>query len=242
MLRNILFLSFLGFFTLQISAQEYKVGFRIAPHVSITRVDAKEYAYPGAKSKGTGVRMSIGPTLDYFLAENYAFSTGLFYTIKSVNVDLGNAYKNRPDSPYIEKSRYNLQYLQIPAMLKLYTNLEVEQFRVYFQLGGTLDIKLAEKPRDNEFNYLRNLVYDNTFSNGGRKVFKPININAVLGVGGETEIGNQTVFAGLTYHHGLTKLLNNLKDENSLTGKSETISEGIQLRTSNLFLEVGLKF
>jgi hypothetical protein len=37
--------------------------------------------------------------------------------------------------------------IQVPVGVKLYTNEVAPDIRVYFQLGGTLDFKLAEKAK-----------------------------------------------------------------------------------------------
>jgi hypothetical protein len=184
--------------------------------------------------QGTAVRLSGGLSLDMFVAENYAFSTGLWYTIKR------SAFKNVPfptnntGSSPLGISDYNLQYLQVPVSLKLFTNEVVTDTRVYFQLGGTFDVKLAEKVKmqaENAF-YQRAEVQDT-------KIYKPLDVGLLLGAGVEMRLSeHNSAFVGLTYNRGLINALRSgLKDD-----AGASYNDQMKTLNSLLSLELGLKF
>src|SRR4028119_466682 len=70
------FLSFTGF-----SQSPVKLGLRFAPNISFNSVNS-EGRLNNISNDGAAVRFSAGPIADFFFADNYAFSTGLWYTVK----------------------------------------------------------------------------------------------------------------------------------------------------------------
>jgi hypothetical protein len=59
-----------------------EMSIRVAPSLNLNTAEGTG-SYAGFQDNGAGVRMSVGPTLDYFFfKDRYAFSTGLWYTIK----------------------------------------------------------------------------------------------------------------------------------------------------------------
>lgn len=233
----------------QLQAQNYRIGFRFAPDLSFTLVHQYKYAYPGVKQKGVGVRMSLGPTVDYFFTKNIAASSGLWYTVRSVNLYMGSLYNrpNDPNSKYYSKSRYNVTYLQIPVTGKIYTNIMIKKMaKLYFQGGGTIDIKLAEKAKDTGLsygsnNYLYNTANIPSYNNDG-KVFRTFNLGYYLGVGAEKSLGkNKAVFASVSFSKGLIQMLRHLNDRDD-NGVLNDISKTLHVQTSQLSFEIGMKF
>lgn len=209
-----------------------RLGIRFAPGLSFNSSDGKNNLR-SVNNDGTEARLSGGLNADFFFAENYAFSTGLWYTIRR------SAFTNLPAGPAGQtalsgKSEYNLQYLQFPVALKLYTNEVSTDMRVYFQLGGTFDVKLAEKEKDRDSNYLWM-----SSESQNKNVYKPVDVSLLLGSGIELQMGeNTTFFGGLTYNRGLINVMNsNLKDNND-----EGYSKNLKSLNSLLSLEIGLKF
>ena len=71
-----------------------KMGFKFSPGFIINYVDASKN-FKGFDSNGANVRLSLGPVIDMYITDKYAFSTGLWYTVKSVNYSMhGNFYDN----------------------------------------------------------------------------------------------------------------------------------------------------
>jgi hypothetical protein len=131
-------------------------------------------------------------------------------------------------------SEYNLQYLQVPVSLKLFTNEIAPDARLYFQAGGTLDIKLAEKPQQKS----NNALYARAESQGTH-VYKPLDVGLLIGIGAEFRLSeDNSIFGGVTYNRGLINAVSGgLKDDfgNSFTDNFKSLN-------SLLSLEIGLKF
>ncbi len=202
-----------------------EMGIRFAPSLDINTAEGVG-TYAGFRSNGAGVRMSVGPTLDYFFfKDRYSFSTGLWYTIKRSGFQMPGSFGEtrwNPGAPEKE-SIYNLQYLQIPATVKLFANNIAPNLRLYVQTGGLLSLKLAERALDEA----RNGLYK-AESGGGRRQYGFGDIELLLGTGVQYKI-NQTnaVNIGLSYQRGLL----NVVRANELTSKNRVVS-----------LELGFKF
>src|SRR5690606_14839771 len=70
----------------------------------------------GVKSNGLRAGFSYGLVGDFYFADNYAFTTGLKLT--TINGQTEN--ENAPDKG--KQLIYKLQYIEIPAKIKLTTN------------------------------------------------------------------------------------------------------------------------
>lgn len=212
-----------------------QLGVRFAPGFSFNTLDGNG-AYSNVTPNLSAIRLSGGLTADFFFTENYAFSTGLWYTIKR------SAFDNLPlvspsvpqEPPPTGNSDYNLQYLQIPVSLKLFTNEVAPDTRVYFQVGGTLDTKLAEKAKDKT----NNVLYQASLAQDA-KVYKPFDVGLLLGAGVEFRMGENTkAFGGITYNRGLINALSGgIKD-----GGGTKINDNLKSLNNLLSLEIGLKF
>ena len=106
------------------SQQKYKIGLKATPLMfAWTRVvDPSEEP---KKQKGIHPRFGAGVFFDYFFIggnENYAFSTGVTYTIKGGNIDYQWIDINKQfmvedknvDLNDIKVTRFVLQYIEIP--------------------------------------------------------------------------------------------------------------------------------
>lgn len=202
-----------------------EMGIRFAPSLHLNTAEGYG-TYAGFQDNGAGVRMSIGPTLDYFFfKDRYAFSTGLWYTIKRSGFQMPGSFGDtRPVSgiPFKE-SIYNLQYLQVPATVKLFANNIAPNVRLYLQTGGLLSLKLAEKALQTE----RNGLYQ-AESGGDRRQYGFGDIELLLGTGVQYKINQTNAFnIGVTYQRGLI----NVARANQLISKSRVVS-----------LDLGFKF
>ncbi|MBC3788022.1 outer membrane beta-barrel protein [Spirosoma utsteinense] len=182
--------------------------------------------YAGFQNNGAAVRMSVGPTLDYFFfKDRYALSTGLWYTIKRSGFQMPGSFGETrfiPGMPYKE-SIYNLQYLQVPATVKLFANNISPGIRLYVQTGGLLSLKVAEKALQTE----RNALYA-AQSGGDRRQYGFGDIELLLGTGVQYKINQTNAFnMGVSYQRGLI----NVARENQLVSKNRVLS-----------LDLGFKF
>jgi hypothetical protein len=186
-MRKLLLLLFLVTVFTEASAQ-FKLGLRLAPNLAYSRVQGSGNQ-AGADNINPTVRFSFGGIGDFFFAENYAFSTGLWFTTKRAGVRFAQPVNN------IRENTFNLQYLQIPVSMKFFTNEVAPDMRVYFQVGGTIDALINQRERDN--------LAEN-------RAIDPLDIGVLLGSGIEYVLGRNTVvFGGLSYNRGLLNQANN---------------------------------
>ncbi|WP_210461988.1 porin family protein [Rufibacter roseolus] len=221
----VLVLAALLFLSQEASAQ-IEIGVKVAPSVTSTRTIAKDqYNF---KNEGAGVGFGMGVIADYFFGANYAFSTGLLYNVKGGEVSYDYRQMNGTAETRITGSDdINLQYLEIPVSLKLFTNEVATDTRLYFQAGTSLNTMLAAKVNDKKVD---------TEGDKYTKRFNTFEIGAVLGAGAEWQLGESTkLFGGLSYHRGLTDV-----DDDYYAG---TFSDNkVELKNSSFALDFGIKF
>ena len=202
-----------------------EMSIRFAPSLDVNTAEGFG-TYTGFQNNGSAVRMSVGPTLDYFFfKDRYALSTGLWYTIKRSGFQMPGSFgetRSTPGVPFKE-SIYNLQYLQVPATVKLFANNIAPNVRLYLQTGGLLSLKLAERALQTE----RNGLYQ-AESGGERRQYSFGDIELLLGAGVQYKINQTNAFnIGMSYQRGLI----NVSRENQLISKNRVVS-----------LDLGFKF
>ncbi|GAB4048340.1 porin family protein [Spirosoma litoris] len=202
-----------------------EMSIRFAPSLDLNTAQGTG-TYAGFRSNGVGIRMSVGPSLDYFFfKDRYAFSSGLWYTIKRSGFQMPGTFGSsvwNPGAPEKE-SVYNLQYLQIPATVKMFANNIAPDMRLYIQTGGLFSIKLAEKALDEA----RNGLYT-AESGGSRRQYGFGDVELLLGAGIQYKINQNNAFnLGMSYQRGLI----NVARDNNLISKNRVVS-----------LELGFKF
>lgn len=161
---------------------------------------------------GASFRPYFGLFTDIALAENYNFHLGLYYASKSFDMFV------KKENDRKVKNDYRLQYLQIPTLLKLYTNEVALDKKLYFQIGPVTEIKIFDERKETEPVINKFAALD-------------ISLNITLGM--EMNIGLETAFfAGLTYQRGL---LNNVN-------KTSNAVSDMSLRNDFIGIETGIKF
>lgn len=179
-----------------------EMSFRVAPIVSFNTVQG-EGTYERFTDNGAGVRLSVGPSLDYFFYKNrYSFSTGLWYTIKRSGYTMPGSFGQPrwdPSAP-TQQSVYNMQYLQVPISVKMFANNIAPAMRLYIQCGGVADVKLTEKPQ----NPLTDGLYRYAESSGKRRQYGFGDLGMLVGAGIQYKLNNTNAFnIGLSYQRGL---------------------------------------
>jgi hypothetical protein len=200
-----------------------KIGLRVAPGLSLNSVTDKIGTDSAVFSKnGAGMSFSGGVNLDFFFSDNYALMTGLWYTSKSAKLKI----TDQTDASNTLTQSVSLQYVQLPLALKVYTNELATNMKLFFTLGGTVDVKIAEKlKKTNEPLYAA--IYENAYM--------PLNIGILVGAGTEYQTGgNIILFGGLYYNRGLLGQFKNT----DLFKYKDNAKYGI----SSVNLEVGAKF
>ena len=202
MRKNILLFIFLIITT--VVQSQVKLGFQIAPTISTNRVNSTTEFFD-IGNDGSGLRLALGPIADIQLTDNYFLSTGLLFTSKRAGFEITGDSTNNSIT-----EEYNLQYLQIPLTMKLFTNEVALDKRVFFQFGGTFDFNIQEKSESNE----NQLVDD----------FRFFDISLLVGLGLEYQLGTSTIaYSSLSYHRGL---INAIREQNvGLIGDVSVIND-----------------
>jgi len=200
---------------------QVEIGLMVSPTITGNRFIAEDrYNF---EKDNSNLRLGVGVIADYFFAQNYAFSTGLLY--RSKGSDISYIATDANGIPGKEEDKLAIQYLELPVTLKLFTNEVAPGTIIYFQVGGSLNTKVAAQ------------VDDKKVING-EKVIKRFNIfeaDALLGAGAEFQMGQSTkIFGGLTYHRGLTDIDDYYE---KLIG-----DKNIGLKNNSVSIDVGVKF
>ena len=191
------------------SFAQFKIGFKVSPSLALNRI-ADVDTTQSWETNAVAPRIIFGPFVDIVFAQNYYFTTGLWYAPKQHVVS--------PTGQVPQDIRRG-QYLQVPLALKLYTDEIRLDTRLYIQMGGVVEIKVADTDRDLTVDYIPEL--------------NPIDGNALLAAGIEYRWGyNTLVFAGVSYQRGL---FNNV-------ATASMGSPAFDIKTDLIGLDMGIKF
>lgn len=214
-----------------------KMGFKFSPGFIINYVESSKN-FKGFESNGANVRLSLGPVADFYMSEKYAFSTGLWYTVKSVNYTMHHTFydnelfKSTPltmDEAIGKEANFNLQYLQVPITFKIFSDKVLEDIPLYLQFGGTLDLKIAEKALDKTRNPI--FQYQERLASS-QSVFGFGDVGLLLGIGAEKPLsrGGDVFFFGIQYQRGLIEV-----------NRDKTFGDLIT-KNGAFYLDFGVKF
>lgn len=194
---------------------QVKVGLIFSPGLAYNRLQLRE-DMPGLETKGVGLKFLAGPEISFYLGDNYAFTTGILYYTQRA------AWRREFTEPItnqrvVQEPVYNLQYIQLPATFKLFTNEIGTDLKLYFQLGGAFNIKVGEKLKGTN-------VKTET-------AIKPIDASLIAGTGVELQLGENTYFlVGIRYTRGLLNILKDSQLNNKAILKSDLISLDLGIR------------
>ena len=222
MRKAVVFLAVFSLVSFGLNAQEsgLKLGIKIAPTFGSSRVLLDDPDVT-VQSDGSSFKLSLGLIAEKEFGNNYLFSSGLVYLPKKVAIAANDGTGTQT---FNGAETYKLQYLQIPATVKLFTNEIQPDIRVYFQLGVALELKVYEEADPN-------LTEPELIAQ-----FSPFNVPVILGTGFEYRAGVSTVlFAGISYQRGLTNIINS-------TTNSYTLAEELSVRSTLLSIDAGVKF
>ena len=222
--------------TAETASAQVEIGLKISPSITSLRADSPTSAAIGDNFASTGSKLSFGGGLvvDYFFGENYAFSTGLLLTGKGGTISY-NETKNSTGGGnglnFTNSLKISTQYLELPVSVKLFTNEVAPATRVYFQVGGSLNVPIGTRINGEKF-YTD--PSNNTSVKAGDYV-KFIDADALAGVGAEYELGSSTkLFAGISYHRGLVDIDNYFEKTRGF--------KDVTIKNSGFALDLGIKF
>jgi len=194
-------------------AQDYRIGIKIAPTLSNVRTGSS--GSTDVQRDGTAVKFLLGAFVDMPFKENYFFSGGVNFASKMSKytaTTLGGSVAEE----------YDHEYVQVPLLLKLYTNEVMLDTKLFFNFGLVPEVRL-------------NTTNESTSSNGGPIISEWSNLDLAGNFGGGIERGigvNTRIFAALNYNIGfINQVQTNL-----------TAFDGIVLKSNLIMLEFGIKF
>ena len=169
-----------------------KIGLTFAPGISMNRVKYSSTTDVIDKY-GSRMKMSFGLEADFKLTDSYAFSTGLIFTPKRVGFKIAKANTSTI------REVYNMQYLQLPISLKLYTTEIQPDLRPFFHIGFLAEVKVFDEPNRPTYDLVDDFkFYDASFL-GGMGVEYGAGVNTVL-------------YLGLYYSRGLVNIVKSTTD------------------------------
>lgn len=185
---------------------QIKLGLKLAPVIATNRAKNDNQT---VENDGSKLKFSVGLIADKTLSETYFLSSGLVYLPKHI------AFRAADGT----EEAYTLQYIQIPATLKLFTNEIAPDLKAYLQVGSAIEIKVFDEPEDPNF-----VVVEK---------FSPLDVPVILGGGIEYRIGiNTALFGGVSYQRGLINAVHQTVD-----GAAD-----LQLRNTIFSIDLGVKF
>ncbi len=202
-MKKTLFLVLL-FVPIVLNAQSLRFSLLGEPQLSWMVPDKKDIT-----SKGALFGINAGLGIDYFFAENYAFSTGI-----SIN-NIGGKLEY-PDTlnfttsdgklsvPAGNEITYKLQYINIPLGLKFKTN-EIGYTTFSANLGVTPMINIRDRASD------KSESLDNADISEDIMLF---NLNYFINIGVQYSLGGSTaVFGGIGYSSGFADVTSRSLDK-----------------------------
>jgi len=179
--------------SINVSHAQTKLGLRLHPGVSTQRISYTNDNH----SIGNGsnaFNLSALLFADFELSSNYFFNSGIGYTSKRININ----YKTQGE-PNSYNKNYNIQYVQIPATLKLYTNEISLDKKLYFQFGPLIEIAIHNKESNQELRVVEQ--------------FRPLDISLLFASGLQFQLAPQTAIQiGIIYSRGLINVVKSSAD------------------------------
>jgi len=210
------------------ASAQFEIGLKVSP--SITSLRAESPADRAFASDGSKASFGGGLVVDYFFGENYAFGTGLLLTGKGGTV----SYRDGgilPQPTATIKQKISMQYLEVPLTVKLFTNEVATDTRLYFQVGGSLNVPIGTRINDSKF-YVDPATLKETKASAHTTFY---DADALVGLGAEHQLGQSTkVFAGLSYHRGLFNIDSYFNDDRGF--------KDVIIKNSSFNLDLGIKF
>jgi len=201
--------------------RKVRFGLQANPQISWFSTNTENY-----ESEGSKLGLNYGLSTEFFLTQNYLFSTGLFISSLGGKVSYEGVFKDSHGvnvQSAVEQT-YSIKYIEIPLTLKLRTN-EIGYMTYYGQFGLKSAVKF-KSTSDYTYEEINNSPKVEEVNTAG-DIFI-VNMFLTVGAGVEYNIsGNTSLMFGLTYNNGFINQLDketNVVDET--TGKAVLDASG----------------
>lgn len=212
----------LSLFVFSFSNAQLQLGLKFSPQMSMGRTlltdNTRDF-----EADDPGFKFALGLMVDYGFAENYFFSTGISFMPKRVAFLISNEDGSNLPAGVNPFEDYNVQYLQVPLTLKLYTNEIQPDMKIFFQVGAAPEVKIYDQPVNEDYDLVEE--------------FQFVDASAILGVGLEFKVGlNTALVGGFSYQRGLVNQLR------TLNNNGINFQEDPSYRNTIVSLDLGIKF
>ena len=166
------------------SFAQTKLGLKLTSSIITQRISYSHDSIAISNGSNTFIP-AVTLFADMPLSKNYFFSTGIGYISKRINLKV-----NGFDDQISQTKSYTVQYIQLPATLKLYTNEISLDKKLYFQFGPLIEIAVHHKENNQNLQVISQI--------------SPIDITLLFGIGMEIQLAPQTAMQiGINYSRGL---------------------------------------
>ena len=140
-MKKLGFILLLSLFSLGVYSQGVRMGVVASPQVSWLKSDVGS-----VKSDGSVMGFNFGLMSDFFFAERYSISTGLYINNTGGNLQYDSTGIQTSDGninlPLESSIRYHLQYIEVPLVFHLESN-KIGYFVYHAQFGLTNQIRIG---------------------------------------------------------------------------------------------------
>lgn len=189
-MKKLLLVIAMVFFGAGLFAQDTYKGFKlgISAHPTFGWLKSE---IDGVKSNGLRAGFSYGLVGDFYFADNYAFTTGLKLT--TIN--------GQTENEQGRQEIYKLQYIEIPAKIKLATS-EMNGLRFYGEFGLGNAFNVGAKQDVKGVSGVANVEDQNIY-----KQTSFYRASLVIGAGTQFMVGEKTALdVGLSFNNGFTDI------------------------------------
>lgn len=212
--------------------QKFKFGLKATPTFAWLKPDNSSY-----ERDGSGLGFAWGAMGEFYIASNYAISTGFNFTYAGGSLKYPHKQGLTDTSTVLHNGtlsrKYTMKYIEIPIVLKMKTK-EIGYFSYYGLFGIGSSFNLSAKAKDN-FSSVD--LASGQLSNDDVDIKKDVSFfreSLIIGLGIEYLIGGTTsLIGGITVNNGFTDIL---KGKNTIDSTDENaFSNYIELNIGILF-------
>lgn len=195
------------------SIAQTKLGLKLTSSIISQRI-SHSYDSIGISNGSNAFNPSVSLFIDLSLSRNYFFSTGIGYISKRVNLKV-----NGFDDNLSQLKSYTVQYIQLPATLKLYTNEIALDKKLYFQFGPLIEISIHNKENKQNLKVIKRI--------------QPVDITLLFGSGLEIQLAPQTAIQiGINYSRGLVNIVK----------ETEFTDDNLVIKNDLYGIDIAIKF
>jgi hypothetical protein len=184
--------------------RSFVLGVKAAPSISWLKSGQDDYNSEGAK-----IGFAWGVTSEFYFAKNYALATGLNFIYQGGKLSYPSLQENAEVTLFMD---YRIQYLELPAVLKLKTN-DMDKLRYFGQIGLGFGLRMKSTAKDEYTLNGKTTIVDYRDIDDQTQLFRA---SLIIGAGIEYPFDSNTAAViGINFNNGFT---NGLKKNNEVTG------------------------